>query len=184
MNWTRVRARTEKGEGRTTYMYQCTKGRVTAGVGHLIENVECAIKLPWWFTACELATAEQIRRDYTAVATAKSGMPASAYAKLSDIRLSQDAVDALLQQDFDRFIPSLKAKVPSWDKLPELAQEALFDIAFNCGIGGFMKFVKLRASVAAGDWEAAAVQCHRRDIGEDRNTDIANLFSQAAKVNA
>ena len=52
-------------------------------------------------------------------------------------------------------------------------------MAYNLGVGGLMKFPKMLAVCAAGDWETAATECRRNCIGDDRNAKTAALFRQA-----
>ena len=64
-------------------------------------------------------------------------------------------------------------------KDPPCVQAALFDMAFNLGIGGLQKFKKLIAACDQAQWENAARECHRQGIGESRNLETATLFRQA-----
>jgi len=78
------------------------------------------------------------------------------------------------------FEASLAAVLPNWSTYPAPAQAALFDMAFNLGLGGLMKFHQLLAAVDGGQWSVAAAQCHRQGIAEIRNQQTAALFLQAA----
>ena len=59
-------------------------------------------------------------------------------------------------------------------------RQALFDMAYNLGVGGLLKFRKLLAACTSGQWEIAATECHRAGIGDERNLETAALFLQAA----
>jgi GH24 family phage-related lysozyme (muramidase) len=89
-------------------------------------------------------------------------------------------IDALVSSDVHNFETALAAALPHWGTYPAPAQAALFDMAFNLGLGGLKKFPHLLAAVDAGQWEVAAAQCHRQGISETRNQQTADLFRQAA----
>jgi GH24 family phage-related lysozyme (muramidase) len=169
-----VLARLEKFEGRTTFLYRCTGGEVTIGIGHAIQTSADALKLTW-------ATAsDQVAAGYAAIAAQPKGLVASHYAPLTTCRMSDDAIDQLAAGDIDAFTAQLQKTLPKWSTYPEPAQAALFDMAYNLGIGGLKKFPHMLAAVDAGDWETAANECHRNGIGEARNQETAALFRQCA----
>lgn len=50
-------------------------------------------------------------------------------------------------------------KVPFFKELDEERQYALIDMAFNLGIVGLLKFQKMLAAIACGNYEQAADEC-------------------------
>jgi len=94
--------------------------------------------------------------------------------------LSAADIDALLLSDIALFESKLAAALPKWPSYSEPAQEALFDMCYNLGVGGLPKFHQLLAAVDSGQWTTAAAQCHRKGISDARNRETANLFLQAA----
>lgn len=175
MERTSAAERLKKFEGSIPYMYRCTGGEVTVGVGHAISDSAHAQALSWTGSPA----AAIIAADFTRVAGASKGFPADRYEGLTKCRLSTDAIDALLLQDIDAFAAQLTRQLPSWTGYPESAQQALFDMAYNLGVGGLMKFPKMLAACTAGDWETAATECRRNGIGDDRNAETVALFRQA-----
>ena len=171
--------RLESFEGRVPYMYRCTGGKVTIGIGHAIETPADALNLP-----CSIdgrpATGAEIQAGYANVAAAQIGLIAQAYAPLTRARMADADIDALIAADVASFETSLAAALPNWNTYPAPAQAALFDMAFNLGLGGLRKFPHLLAAVDAGQWDVAAAQCHRQGISEVRNRQTADLFLQAA----
>ena len=174
MDTSSVIARLEKFEGRTKHMYRCSGGEVTVGIGHAIPSAADAAQLTW---ASSPGTAQA---DFAAVAAAEKGKLALSYQGLTTCRMNDDAIDALVAADVARFTGQLQAGFPNWNTYPGPAQEALFDMAYNLGIGGLKKFHNMLAAVDAGQWETAAQECHRTGISEDRNQETAALFRQAA----
>jgi GH24 family phage-related lysozyme (muramidase) len=114
------------------------------------------------------------------VAAAEVGLPAIRYQGLSQRRMNEQSVDALLTADVEAFSAALTERLPAWTRYPEPAQQALFDMAYNLGVGGLLKFRKMLAACAAGHWETAAAECRRGGIADDRNNETAALFRSAA----
>jgi GH24 family phage-related lysozyme (muramidase) len=180
MNPSTVIPRVQSFEGRVRYMYKCTGGEVTIGFGHAIENPADAPKLTLSING-RPATDDEILADYAKVAAIEKGPAATFYANLTQCRMADTDIDALLAADITRFEALLADALPNWDTYPEPAQEALFDMAYNLGIHGLQnKFPTMMAAVHAGQWDVAAAQCHRTGIGETRNQQTAALFLQAA----
>jgi GH24 family phage-related lysozyme (muramidase) len=179
MNRACVIARLKEFEGYLSYMYRCTGGDVTIGAGHAIQAAADAGKLSWSIGGAP-ATEQQAQSDFAKVAAAPIGGVAGAYENLTQCRMSADDIDALLLADVVLFEAKLAAALPRWASYPESAQEALFDMGYNLGVGGLLKFHQLLAAVDAGQWTTAAAQCHRMGIGDARNRATANLFQQAA----
>jgi GH24 family phage-related lysozyme (muramidase) len=168
--------RLKKFEGSASYLYRCTGGEVTIGVGHAVFDVAHALQLPWSGAPASAA----IAADFASVAAAEKGFPAPHYQGLTQCRLGDEAVDSVLQADIELFAKNLTTQLPEWTGYPEPAQQALFDMAYNLGVGGLLKFHKLLAACASGDWEAAATECRRGGIGDERNAETAALFRQSA----
>ena len=181
MNPSNVVPRTERFEGRIPYMYRCTGGEVTIGVGHAILKPNDAPELTWSIGG-RPATLDEILADYASVNAAEKGHEAPTYEHLTQCRMANADIDALLTADVARFETQLAAELPNWNSYPEPAQEALFDMAFNLGLAGLKKFPSMLAAVDAGQWDLAASECHRKGINEDRNQQTAALFRQAAQL--
>ena len=178
MDREQVIARLEKFEGRVPHMYRCTGGEVTVGIGHAIPGAAEAAQLQWEI-AGQAASASQAQSDFGNVAAAPKGMLAANYAALTQCRLSDEHIRSLVKADVQNFETRLAASFPKWISYPQPVQEALFDMAFNLGIGGLKKFVKLLGAVDAGDWETAAQESQRQGIAQARNNATADLFRQA-----
>jgi len=179
MDQAAVVARLRKFEGCVSNMYLCTGGEVTIGVGHAIPSPVAASSLTWDIDGAAAAPA-QAAADFERVAAAPKGMLASAYAGLTQCRMGDGDIEALVEADVQSFEAQLAATLPNWNSYPEPVQEALFDMAFNLGLGGLKKFPKMLQAIDAGDWNTAAAQSHRQGIGDARNQEIAALFQSAS----
>jgi GH24 family phage-related lysozyme (muramidase) len=180
MNIDTVKAMLQANEGRIGYLYRCTGGKVTIGVGHACESASDACQLTLVTAAGTRASAEQIGAAYSAVFSAPMGLPAQHYRPYSDLNLPDAAIDELLNADISTFTASLRKTLPKFDSYPDCVQSALFDMAYNLGIGGLMKYPNLLNACAAGDWQRAAAESSRHGISDARNQSTAALFLQAS----
>lgn len=96
--------------------------------------------------------------------------------------LMSESNDAQLEIEITCLESALRSVIHEWEQLPCPAQEALFDMAFDLGIGGLGKHKKLLGAVAARDWAGAAAECHRTSIRDTQNAETADLFRQAASA--
>ncbi len=81
---------------------------------------------------------------------------------LDDVGISQEEAIFLAQNDIDRTMADLDAKLPWWRQLDEVRQRVIVNMCFNMGIGnaalgkGLLGFVNTLAKVKAGDYQGAA----------------------------
>jgi GH24 family phage-related lysozyme (muramidase) len=181
MNQQIVLERLKHFEGLVPYMYRCTGGDVTTGIGHALFTSADAAALAWEISG-RPASPDEIAGDFEKVAAAPKGLVAASYEALTACRLPDASLTSLATADIERFEAALSKTFPQWSSFPEPAQEALFDMAFNLGIAGLHKFPKLLAAVDSGDWETAAAECRRLGVSEARNQETAALFRQAESL--
>jgi GH24 family phage-related lysozyme (muramidase) len=181
MDQSAVITRLKQFEGCINYMYRCTGGEVTIGIGHALMTAASASNLNWQISGAP-APPGRVQSDYQAVAAAPVGQVATAYQHLTQCRMADADAEALVAADVASFEAQLLKVLPNWHSYPGPAQEALFDMAFNLGLGGLLRFPTLLKSVNAGDWATAAAQCHRRGIQDSRNQATARLFLQAGSA--
>lgn len=173
-------------EGDIHHLYLDKHGLVTVGIGNLVKSAAGAEKLPFVDARTgQPATREQIDAAFEKVRAHAAGHGAQTYAHLTEIRLSEDAVGALTSQRLDNeFVPGLRGLFVKFEQFPPQAQRALIDMAYNLGLGGLSRFNHLRAACDAGDWTAAASDCHRRTCRAERNDWTRDLFIQAAATSS
>jgi GH24 family phage-related lysozyme (muramidase) len=173
-------------EGNVGHMYLDTKGLVTTGIGNLVKTPEAARKLPWVDTETgKPATPEQIDQAFATVHGMNKGLKAGEYGGATTLRLSTNVVRDLALGRLDReFLPGLRRQFPHFDSYPAPAQRALVDMIYSMGEGGIARYHNLRAVCEAGDWTAAAGECHRKDGRNSRNAWTSNQFLKAATINS
>lgn len=198
-------------EGSIPYMYDDIKGLVTVGVGNLVDPVAEAQKLPFQFkhkaaahqtvkgVPGARATRDQIAAEWQRVKDSFKNeghgniYSAHHYAKLTDLELSPEAMDALVES---RLLGN-ESILRKWSEFadfllwPADAQLGLLSLSWalgpykshHAGIGRFKAF---RAACAKQDFDTAAAHCHLRTTGNPgvikRNTADVLLFRNAARV--
>ncbi len=163
---------TEQAEGRIHWLYLDTGGLPTTGIGHQVFTFDEAVILPF--------SPAITKEGWNLLITSPFGQthPASEYAKYTQGRLTDQAIDIVLDEDLRDCMDALQKKI-NLVSFPDPCQCAITDMGFNLGVAGFMKFSKLVAAANAGDWKTCADECHRKGISEVRNQWCADLFRKA-----
>ena len=169
-------------EGRLSHMYLDTNGYVTVGVGKMLPDSGAAKALAFVVRAtAKASTAQEIGADFKKVNEQVAGKLAATYKSSTKLDLPDGEIDRLLKEDVSKFEGLLKDNFSDYETYPVPARRALLDMAFNLGITGLLKFKKLKAAAEKGDWDKAAVACHRVGPSEERNEWTRDRFLEAAK---
>ena len=175
---------TETFEGHTTYLYLDVKGLVTTGRGNLVDPLSAALALPWQNPDGTPASRDRISAAWMTVKTAKAieQRGGAAFASLTTIRLSAQAVDDLTTAKLRSNDEILAARFAGWEGLPADAQLAVHSLAWACGPA--FRFPRFEAALASRDWAECAVECHLDETGNPglapRNAANEALFLSAA----
>ena len=174
-------------EGVTTWMYLDPKGKVTTGVGFLIDTVAEAQALPWRLKITGgLATPAEVEREWHAVKALQSwkvynGL-AARWQNRSSLRLHGETVDGLLRDMTPRYWSGPAKAIPGLEQAPADAQLAVLDMSWQNGpafLNAGTVWKGTRAALLAGDYAAAA--SHVPGTG-DRANRRTRLFRNAAEV--
>jgi len=168
-------------EGNIAHMYLDTRGFVTVGIGHLLADEEAAVRLPFQTAAGVRADADAITREWEHVKQQKPAQLARYYEPFTTLRLAPEDVLALLDKDIAAVEGGVSNRFHGYPDYPASPQDALLDMAFNLGVGGLAKYIKLRAAAERKDWKACAGECHRNGVSDDRNNATRTLFLAAAE---
>ena len=169
-----IKANIEASEGRTSWLYRDSgpAGAATCGIGHLVPDFAACQSLPF---LPPITGAEWAR-----LLSEPRGCRASFYQTVTTGRLSDAAIDALLDQDVTERLGPIRSAIPGFDTLPDGPMAAVFDMAYNLGVSGLTKgYPHLMAALATRDWETCAAQCRRIGVSVVRNTKTAEMFSSA-----
>jgi len=69
--------------------------------------------------------------------------------------ITQDVADRLLNESVAKTQAQMDKMMPWWQKLDEVRQAVLLNMAFNLGVDGLMRFYRTISLVQAGLYEAA-----------------------------
>ena len=164
-------------EGATSYPYLDVEGYVTTAIGCLIDPVGLALPLPWQIGG-RPATEPEVLAGWQAVKGAPGELQgdelaawlehhaAGYYAQLSQLRLTDAAVDALLVERLASFEQTLIRRFGSevWEAAPASAQLAALSMCWADGAGGVVTgFPRFCAAFAMGAWATCAAESHLED---------------------
>lgn len=181
-------------EGVLPFMYLDTFNYLTIGIGSLMDAPtapEELLKLPWFHkTTKGFATRAQIAAEYEVVQNRPDLSPrgGSAFAAITNYRISNAVIDTLLNEETARIWNRLKFWVPDLEKWPADAQIAMLDMGFNLGPNflNLDRYAVIRSAVRDQNFSALARYCLDRS-----NTDTSRarrwlnrvkLYSNAALV--
>jgi GH24 family phage-related lysozyme (muramidase) len=189
-------------EGNKPFMYLCSAGYVTTGIGNKLANAQEAIALPWQHEATGLpATPAEIRTAFERVAAmtaefrredpkALNPFAAKHYEKVSDLVLPDGAANQLAVDRLEKdFLKGLRRLFPGFDGYPQPAQRALVDMAYTLGVNGLeTKFPSVVKACRDRKFADAAKYSHRKvkatngRNGDERNVATRNLLLEAARL--
>lgn len=186
-------------EGRLPFMYTDVKGLVTTGVGNLIDPIGAAKGLDWRIgdtTAApapdnaRAATADEVTAAWNTVKGAYPGTQSSKCASLTNVRLTEAGISALVVSKLKTNDAYVAAHLAPYADLPADAQLAVMSMAWAMGPGFLSTFKNLVTALQGSppDFGAAVAQCKINATGNPgvipRNTADQVLFGNAAKVQA
>lgn len=202
---------TAKHEGVVPYPYLDVLGLVTVAIGNLIEPEASVLSLPFVRPDGTRASTAEISAAWRMVKSCDCGKhdaslkcawpnkrspvdnrPCLAHqghlaAKhLTSIRLTPEGVERLVYSKMTSMAEHLAIRFPNWRSMPADAQLATLSMSWACG--EHFRFPKLEAALRAGDFAAAAAECHINEVGNPgvapRNVANKSLYQWAAQVAA
>jgi len=178
-------------EGVCRWMYLDTKGKVTTGVGFLIDSIQAAQALPWAVRSTgHPASPAEIAQEWRRVHTMQdkkhlNGLNA-VWVNSSRLRISDDTIDRQLDKMTPDYFNGVKRTLTDLDSFPADAQLALLDEAWQNGKAflevknnGLFVWAGTRSALLSRNFHAAAT--HVPGSGP-RHDFRARLFNNAAIV--
>lgn len=143
-------------EGVAPYMYLDVKGKVTTGVGFLVDSVEQAQSLPWWRGDGHAASRDEVAAEWRRVKALtkwqhRNGLDA-VWRDSARLHLTLDVVDVVLGDWTPTYWRGVVKSAPNVEQAPADAQLALVDLAWQNGPAFLDGWPDTRAAVRAGDW--------------------------------
>lgn len=171
-------------EGCVTWLYCDVRGFVTIGIGNLVGLPKTSAALPLRHPDGRPAIPGEAETAWAHVTDAyRKDRLAAYYKACSDLRITVDDAKSMVARRLEsEFIPGIKRICHDFDAWPLPARQAIVDMAYNLGVGGLAKFVRLIAACQGQDWASAAAYCHRATSREARNAWTAQRFLDASRV--
>ncbi len=185
-------------EGDIPWFYVDSARSVTVGRGHLVPNEAEARRLANNYAfifegSPARADAAAVMRAYKSVALTFDNSErspdllrpgfAGAYRGVSNVRLADHSLRALFGADVQQKIREIEARAEFSDyrTYPPEAKLAILDIAFKSGARGLaVGFPIFTAAVRFRDWQTAAQESRRGQVGVDRNTTVRRWLMRAS----
>lgn len=126
-------------EGRCSWMYLCQAGRVTTAVGVMIDDPSSALALPWERPDGSAATRHEIANAWLRVKQAKhmTNAGGGAFAPLTSLRLSEEAIDRLVFAKLSEIDRQLEGYFQTYSGAGSDAQAGLCMMAWAMGAHRF-----------------------------------------------
>ncbi len=177
-----LRSKFEKYEGKISHMYLDSKGYVTVGIGHLLSSLADAQKLVFKNSNNKPANKIEIRTDYETVKKQPPNRLASSYKKYTKLTLPDAEIDKLTNKHIESFEKELARVYSDFNTYPSDVRLALFDMIFNLGMTRLRsRFPKFNKAIKAKDWQKAAKESYRPDVGVPRNQYVRKLLEVAMR---
>lgn len=185
-------------EGLTHYMYSDSLGFVTTGMGNLIDSdargadgrhaagsldaYGPALALPWMNADGSAANQAEIIAEWQLVKSSYPGVQSTGDGAITQLRLSDDAVQNLVLQRVYANEASLVEGFPLFGNMVADGQMVLHGMAWAMGSGFWKTFKQFTAAVNAEDWVTAKAQGGFVGESPQRKTAHDKLFDNAAAV--
>lgn len=163
---------------------------LTVGIGNAVLTLTDMLALPWVHKGSSRpATKDEITAAWNAVHARADLAPhgGGAFEGVTDLRLTDDAIDAIVDEDLDAKASALTPSFPGIDAWPADAQLLLFSMAWALGVGKLQhEFPRFCGFMRAEDFRGAATEAHIREEGNPgiipRNVANQRLAANAAHV--
>tara|TARA_Y100001938_G_scaffold137444_1_gene201636 strand:- start:30585 stop:30992 length:408 start_codon:yes stop_codon:yes gene_type:complete len=77
---------------------------------------------------------------------------------IKDLVLEEDICDIILERKLSSLIKRVHSKFPFVEDLPEEAQEVVYEMCYQLGLGGFSKFKKTIQFLRLGNYSACSLE--------------------------
>ncbi len=168
--------------------YLDTTGNVTVGIGHRVPNAQAMTKLPLVNPLGHDVSDEVKRQAFDAVYGLREKQEyhnkiAKKFPSPYKVRLPDSEAVRIAKEYINNEWPLVQHKFNGFDTYHPKAQMAVMDIQYNIGNKNFSqeKWLKFYDAMARRDYESAAVESHRKDVGQNRNEEVRKLLLEAAE---
>ena len=165
----------QQHEGKISYMYLCTAGKITTGIGCVLHSTADAMMLKWMDASGNRVTKDIVRKTYLLLSRMPNGKKHTYYIKkmpkecqifIDDEEIYKLAIDKIKKN----YLPTLVQEFSDFESYPIDAKIALLDIVYAVGTGAFNR-----------GWHKLKCYCSMHDFGLASNE--VKISSQRPKFN-
>ena len=152
----------KKHEGKISYMYLCTSGKVTTGIGCVLHSVADAMMLKWMDASGNRLTKDIVKKTYLLLSKMPIGKKHTYYIKKMpkecQIFIDDEAIYKLaIAKIKNNYLPTLVQEFSDFESYPIDAKIALLDIVYAVGTGAIKHgWNKLKCYCGMGDFGLAS----------------------------
>jgi hypothetical protein len=154
---------------------------VTTAIGNALLTVGAAQMLPWQRPDGTHATPDEIAVAYALVRARRDLAPhgGGAFAKVTTLRLSEDAIDALVASKLAEIEHELLPHFPHLLRAPADAQLVVCSMSWAMGVAKLVaEFPIFCGAIRAEDYRVAAAECHMQEGGQPRAFRLRNIADE------
>lgn len=161
-------------EGIKKHGYLDTKGYITTAVGKNIDNYNDFSDISWLKDG-RPATKQEKDNEYNIYQQLKQKKefgqkyPAEYYKNKTSLRISDDAINKLLDKHLQDDLDNLRKNFPEFDEFPSELQEVLLDIKYNVGNVDKENWPNLHKGIKSKNLSFIEQHVNRKDVPERRN---------------
>lgn len=173
-------------EGYSPYMYLDIKGLVTVGIGHQIDGVKAAAKLPFHDRKTKTQS-HAIHKENAYLKVLNSGIKDGllrAFENVTQIDLNPADIRDIFKDDINIFIRELKQnnRFPDFETYPGLVQRGILDLVFNFGVPIFFDlYGQFQKALSERNWIEVANQSTRKEF-DDKGKFLDNVHKRNIAV--
>ena len=170
-----------KNEGQTDFTYLDKGGNKTIGDGININNRSMYNSVNWLNPKGEPGRAEEIEWDWQNISQQPKGYRADFYKDKTKLRISEEEIKRLYNNAVKEHIRIAANRFPGFESFPPEAQLCILDMEYNLKDFNSSNWPHFFDAVSRRDWEEAAKQSNRYELGEERNARTAALCRAATQ---
>ncbi len=168
--------------------YLDTTGNVTIGIGHKVTDAEAMVKLPLVNPLGHDISDDMKRQAYHEIYELRNkpeykNRVNGSFPNPYKVKLPDAEAVRMAKEYINNELPLVQDKFNDFDTLHPKAQTAIMDIQYNIGNKNFSKekWPKFYTAIDQRDYDTAAAESHRKDVGIERNKEVKRLLLEAAE---
>ena len=177
----------QKHEGKISYMYLCTAGKITTGIGCVLHSVADALRIRWRDLDGNIVGDDTVKRAYLLLSEMLVGRKHNYYINKmpNECKIfidDEDIIKLAMNKIKNNYLPILTQEFNGFEFYPSSAKIALLDIIYAVGAFSVRHgWPKLKAYCAASRFDKAAKEVKIISQRKEFNKLRKQMMMDAAK---